>query len=429
MKVLVVGGGGREHALVWKIKQSPKVSEVFCWPGNAGIVESANCLFDGSTEDVAGIVKFVEKEKIDLTVIGPELPLMAGLTDELIQRGFKVFGPTRQAAEIEGSKVFSKQLFQKYGIPTARFGVFDQPEKAKQYIRELNKPCVVKADGLAAGKGVIIALNQEEALEAVDLIMEDRAFGNAGNKVVIEEMLVGEEVSLLVFTDGKTVVPMVSAQDHKRIFDGDQGPNTGGMGAYAPAPVLTPELQEQVLNEIVLPTVEAMAAEGRPYKGVLYAGLMITAEGPQALEYNARFGDPETQVILPLLESDLVEIMEAVIEERLAGIEVKWKQSYSVCVVAAAGGYPGKYEQDKIIAGLDKAAALDKLKIFQAGTALKEGEIVTSGGRVLGVTAWDEDLESAIAKAYQGIGLIEFEGIQYRKDIAYKALARIGKNS
>jgi phosphoribosylamine--glycine ligase len=423
LKVLVVGGGGREHALTWKMKQSPRVSQIFCWPGNAGIAEYATCI-PGSVEDVAGIVKFAEEEQIDLTVIGPELPLMAGLTDQLTDRGFKVFGPSRRAAEIEGSKVFSKQLFQKYGIPTARFGAFDQPEEAKQYIRELNSPCVVKADGLAAGKGVIMAYNVEEALSAVDLIMEDKAFGSAGNKVVVEEMLIGEEVSLLVFTDGKTVVPMVSAQDHKRIFDGDQGPNTGGMGAYAPAPILTSQLQEQVLKEIVIPTVKAMEAEGRPYKGVLYAGLMITERGPQVLEYNARFGDPETQVILPLLESDLIEVMEAVIEGRLSEIKVDWKQGHSVCVVAAAGGYPGSYEQGKRITGLDKAAAFDNLLVFHAGTALKDGEIVTAGGRVLGITAWGESLQSAIDQAYQGIAQIEFTGIQYRRDIAHRALNR-----
>jgi phosphoribosylamine--glycine ligase len=423
LKVLVVGGGGREHALTWKMKQSPRVSQIFCWPGNAGIAEYATCI-PGSVEDVAGIVKFAEEEQIDLTVIGPELPLMAGLTDQLTDRGFKVFGPSRRAAEIEGSKVFSKQLFQKYGIPTARFGAFDQPEEAKQYIRELNSPCVVKADGLAAGKGVIMAYNVEEALSAVDLIMEDKAFGSAGNKVVVEEMLIGEEVSLLVFTDGKTVVPMVSAQDHKRIFDGDQGPNTGGMGAYAPAPILTSQLQEQVLKEIVIPTVKAMEAEGRPYKGVLYAGLMITERGPQVLEYNARFGDPETQVILPLLESDLIEVMEAVIEGRLSEIKVDWKQGHSVCVVAAAGGYPGSYEQGKRITGLDKAAAFDNLLVFHAGTALKDGEIVTAGGRVLGITAWGESLQSAIDQAYKGIAQIEFTGIQYRRDIAHRALNR-----
>lgn len=405
------------------MKQSPRVSQIFCWPGNAGIAEYATCI-PGSVEDVAGIVKFAEEEQIDLTVIGPELPLMAGLTDQLTDRGFKVFGPSRRAAEIEGSKVFSKQLFQKYGIPTARFGAFDQPEEAKQYIRELNSPCVVKADGLAAGKGVIMAYNVEEALSAVDLIMEDKAFGSAGNKVVVEEMLIGEEVSLLVFTDGKTVVPMVSAQDHKRIFDGDQGPNTGGMGAYAPAPILTSQLQEQVLKEIVIPTVKAMEAEGRPYKGVLYAGLMITERGPQVLEYNARFGDPETQVILPLLESDLIEVMEAVIEGRLSEIKVDWKQGHSVCVVAAAGGYPGSYEQGKRITGLDKAAAFDNLLVFHAGTALKDGEIVTAGGRVLGITAWGESLQSAIDQAYKGIAQIEFTGIQYRRDIAHRALNR-----
>jgi phosphoribosylamine--glycine ligase len=423
LKVLVVGSGGREHALVWKIKQSPKVREIFCWPGNAGIAEHATCL-PGSPEDVEGIVKFIEQEKIDLTVVGPELPLMAGLTDEIVKRGFKVFGPSKLAAEIEGSKVFAKNLFRKYGIPTAKFNTFASAQEAKEYIKELNSPCVVKADGLAAGKGVIIAQNTEEALRAVDLIMEDKTFGSAGNQVVVEEMLVGEEVSLLVFTDGKTVVPMVSAQDHKRIFDHDQGPNTGGMGAYAPAPVLTPELQDRVVNEIIIPTVKAMEKEGRPYKGVLYAGLMVTDRGPQVLEYNARFGDPETQAILPLLESDLVEIMEAVIEERLDRLQIKWKSGHSVCVVAASGGYPGKYEQGKEIFGLEEAEKVDNLTIFHAGTSKRDGKIVTAGGRVLGVTAWADDLVEAIDKAYQGISKINFEGMHYRKDIASKALAR-----
>ncbi len=422
MKVLVVGGGGREHALVWKIAQSPRVKEIFCAPGNAGIARQARCVNIG-TEDITSLLEFARREGVDLTVVGPEAPLCAGIADAFEGAGLRVFGPSRAAAELEGSKVFAKEIMKKYGIPTARFAVFDDPAAARSYIKEIGAPCVVKADGLAAGKGVIVAASEEEALAAVDTIMVERAFGRAGERVVIEECLEGEEVSVLAFTDGQTVVPMVSSQDHKRVYDGDRGPNTGGMGAYAPAPVYTPEIHRRTLEEILVPAVRAMREEGRPYRGVLYAGLMVTSEGPKVLEFNVRFGDPEAQPVLALLESDLVEIMEAVLEERLAGVEIRWRDGAAVCVVLASGGYPGSYEKGKVISGLDEVPP--DVLVFHAGTAEAAGRVVTAGGRVLGVTAAAGDIASAVRAAYSVVEKINFEGMHYRRDIAGRALARL----
>lgn len=421
MKVLVVGGGGREHALVWKIAQSPRVEKIYCAPGNAGIARQATCVNIGA-EDIDALVRFAREEKIDLTVVGPEAPLTAGIVDAFTAEGLTIFGPTKKAAEIEGSKAFAKQLMEKYGIPTARYRTFANSDEAKEYIREIGAPVVVKADGLAAGKGVIVAQDVDTALKAVTDIMENKVFGDAGNRVVVEEYLEGEEVSILAFTDGRSVVPMVSSQDHKRVFDGDQGPNTGGMGAYSPAPVYTDEIARYVYDRILLPAVQGLAAEGRPYKGVLYAGLIITQDGPKVLEFNARFGDPETQAVLVRLESDLVEIMEAVIEERLHQVEIKWRPEAAVCVVMASGGYPGSYRKGFPIFGLDEVP--EGTVVFHAGTAEKDGQIVTAGGRVLGVTALGPDIATAIRNAYAAVEKISFQDAHYRRDIGYRALRR-----
>ena len=422
MRVLVVGGGGREHALVWKLKQSPRVKEIFCAPGNAGIAALATCV-NISAEDIPGLLAFAKDKGIDLTLVGPEAPLCAGIADRFQEAGLKIFGPSRAAAEIEGSKVVAKDIMAKYGIPTARYAVFTSSEDAAQYINQIGAPCVVKADGLAAGKGVIVAMDKETALDAVRSIMVDRDFGEAGKLVVVEECLVGEEVSILAFTDGVNVVPMVSSQDHKRVFDNDQGPNTGGMGAYAPAPVYTPALHRQVMDEIIVPMIRALDAEGRAYSGVIYAGLMITGTGPKVLEFNARFGDPETQPVLSLLETDLIEIIDAILEKRLDSIDIKWKKQSSVCVVLASGGYPGSYEKGKVIKGLDQVSP--ETMVFHAGTAKKDGEIVTAGGRVLGVTAVGPDILAAIKSAYETVEKISFDGMQYRKDIGRRAIEKL----
>lgn len=422
MKVLVVGGGGREHALVWKLKQSPRVKEIYCAPGNAGIAREAECV-NISAGDIEGLLSFARGRGVDLTVVGPEAPLAAGITDKFQAAGLKIFGPSRAAAEIESSKVLAKEIMSRYGIPTAKYAVFDNPGKASAYIKQNGAPCVVKADGLAAGKGVIVAMDEQTALDGVRSIMVDRKFGDAGSRLVVEECLVGEEVSILAFSDGVNVVPMVSSQDHKPVFEDDRGPNTGGMGAYAPAPVYTPEVHRMTMEKIMHPVISAMRAEGRTYRGVIYAGLMVTEEGPKVLEFNVRFGDPEAQPVLSLLETDLVDIIEAVLEERLDQIKIKWKEQSSVCVVLASGGYPGSYEKGKIIYGLDDVP--DDVMVFHAGTAVKGGRIVTSGGRVLGVTATGPDISSAIKTAYAAVEKISFEGMHYRRDIGRKALARV----
>ncbi len=421
MRVLVVGSGGREHTLVWKIAQSPLAEKVFCAPGNGGIQELAECV-NISASDVPALADFAEKQKIDLTVVGPEAPLAEGITDEFIRRGLRIFGPTKAAAQVEASKVFAKGTMVKYGIPTADFVVFDAAEKALRHIRKRPAPMVVKADGLAAGKGVIVCRTRDDAEEAVRRIMLEKEFGPCGNKVVIEDCLVGEEASLLAFTDGETVLPMDSAQDHKPVFDNDEGPNTGGMGAYSPAPVVTPEVYRRINNEILTPMIRGLAAEGIEYKGVLYAGLMITDDGPKVLEFNVRFGDPESQALLPRLKNDLVEVMNAVVDGRLSEIELKWNPKAAVCVVMASGGYPGPYEKGKTITGLDSVDD-NSVVVFHAGTKrLEDGRIVTDGGRVLGVTGLGDTIGQAIERTYAAVEKIHFDGAHYRKDIGAKAL-------
>lgn len=419
MNILVIGSGGREHALYWKLSESPQTEQIYAIPGNPGMGASAEIALD----DHAAILRFAKEHEIGLVVVGPEVPLMNGLVDEFEAAGIRAFGPRANAAEIEGSKSFAKDLMKKYGIPTARYEVFTAAEPARAYIRQEGAPIVVKADGLAAGKGVIVAMTEQEALDAVDAIMEDHSFGDAGARVVIEEFMEGEEASLLAFTDGTTIRPMISAQDHKRAYDGDRGPNTGGMGTYAPAPVMTPEMTERAVEEILKPTIAAMAKEGRIYRGCLYLGLMVTADGPKVVEFNARFGDPETQVVLPLLDSDLVAIMCACADGTLADVPIRWKDGAAVCVVLASGGYPGHYDKGQEIHGLADAEAMGAL-VFHAGTAMKDGKLVTNGGRVLGVVGRGADISSAVDAAYAAATKISFKDAYYRKDIAHRALER-----
>ena len=419
MNILVIGSGGREHALYWKLMESPQTDHIYAIPGNPGMGE----MIDISVMDNDAILRFAREKEIGLVVVGPEVPLMNGLVDDLEKAGIRAFGPRANAAEIEGSKSFAKDLMKKYGIPTARYEVFTEAEPARAYIRREGAPIVVKADGLAAGKGVIVAMTEQEALEAVDVIMEENSFGDAGARVVIEEFMQGEEASLLAFTDGKVIRPMISAQDHKRAFDGDKGPNTGGMGTYAPAPVMTTEMTERAVEEILKPTIAAMAKEGRPYTGCLYLGLMITSEGPKVVEFNARFGDPETQVVLPLLDGDLVEIMCACADGTLADVPIHWKDGAAVCVVLAAGGYPASYEKGHEITGIADAEAMGAL-VFHAGTAKKDDALVTNGGRVLGVVGMGADIASAVKAAYNAVDRISFQDAYHRKDIAHRALKR-----
>ncbi len=426
MKVLVVGGGGREHALVWKIAQSSRVKKVYCTPGNAGIAELAECP-PISAEDVNSLLELAQKEKIDLTVVGPEVPLTLGIVDKFKSQGLRIFGPSQKAAEIEGSKAFAKFLMKKYGIPAADFQVFDDFSAAWKYVQEKSYPLVIKADGLAAGKGVIICNNRDEAKAALTQIMLEKAFGEAGKKVVVEEYLPGEEASFLAFTDGEKILPLPSAQDHKPIYDGDRGPNTGGMGAYSPAPVVTDDVHKQVMEEIMVQAIRGLAAEGRKYQGVLYAGLMIKDGRAKVLEFNARFGDPETQPLLLRMKSDIVPVFEAVIDGYLDRVEIEWDRRAAVCVVMASQGYPGTYEKGKIISGLEEAAKIPNTYIFHAGTALKEGKIVTNGGRVLGVTALGNNIAEAINQAYKAVEKISWDGVYFRKDIGQKALRRENK--
>ena len=418
MKVLVIGSGGREHALAWKIAQSPLVKKVFCAPGNAGTANVAENI-DIPSDNVDALLQFATVTGIGLTVVGPEQPLVKGLVDSFEESGLRVFGPSQRAAEIEGSKVFCKDLMKKYGIPTARYESFDSPDQVKLFTKE-DEPVVVKASGLAAGKGVILCSNAEEARSAVQSIMQEKAFGNAGDQVVVEEFLTGQEVSLLAFTDGKTVLPLDSAQDHKAAFDGDKGPNTGGMGAYSPALVFTEELKQQVIDEIMIPTVRAMAKEGRYYRGILYAGLMLTESGPKVLEFNARFGDPETQPIMLRIKNDIVPIFEACIDGTLAKQSLQWRSEPTVCVVMAAKGYPSSYEKGKEISGLNSDENRQAV-VFHAGTKLENGKVLTNGGRVLGVTALGSDINQAIKNAYSAVDKIKWDGVHYRKDIGNKA--------
>ena len=419
MKVLVVGSGGREHALVWKISQSPMVDKIYCAPGNAGIGEMAECVAI-KAEDLDGLLEFAVQNEIGLTVVGPEVPLTMGIVDKFQEKGLKIFGPSGRAAEIEGSKTFAKDLMAKYGIPTAKYGAFTDAAEAKAFLAEVGLPCVVKADGLAAGKGVLICETKEEAETAVEDILVDNKFGNAGSRVVVEEFLTGQEVSMLAFSDGKTIVPMVSSQDHKRIWDGDKGLNTGGMGAYSPAPIYTADIHEIVVPQVLEATIKAMEQEGRPFAGILYAGLMLTADGPKVLEFNARFGDPETQAVLPRLKSDLVEIFLAIIDGRLAEMNIEWHEEAAVCVVMASGGYPESSDKGRVITGLKEAEEAGAI-VFHAGTKETDGNIVTNGGRVLGISALGKDIAEAIDNAYKGVKQITFENMQYHTDIGKKA--------
>ncbi len=420
MKVLVVGGGGREDAICVELLKSEKITKLYAAPGNGGMAQRGVECVPLKAIDIEGVVNFAKENNIEYVVVAPDDPLYLGMVDALEAAGIKAFGPNKKAAEIEGSKVFSKTLMRKYGIPTADFEVFDNAAEAIAYIEKKGAPIVIKADGLAVGKGVTVAKTVEEAIEAVKSLMEDKIFGASGDRVLIEECLYGPEVSVLAFTDGKTMMPMVSSQDHKRAYDGDKGPTTGGMGTYAPAPFYTPEMAKECYEKIFLPTMKAMNEEGRTFKGVLYFGLMLTEKGMQVIEYNSRFGDPETQVVLPLLENDLFEIFQAITEERLADVDLKWKDKSAVCVVMASGGYPKSYAKGFEIKGLDEVDCT----VYHAGDELSDGKLVTSGGRVLGVTAVADTLAEARDKAYEEVKKISFEGAFYRNDIAEKGLKK-----
>lgn len=417
MKVLVIGSGGREHAIVWKLAQSRVVDKIYCVPGNAGIAEHAECI-ELESNDLTALLDFVKYEWIDLTVVGPEDPLAQGIVDIFQKEGRRIIGPTRAAAQLESSKVFAKEFMKRHKIPTAEYKVFTSYTHAEDYIRLKGTPIVVKADGLAAGKGVFVCHSYDEAAQALKLIMKEKIFGSAGDRVVIEECLKGQEASYLVFTDGKSIVPMVTSKDHKRLLDNDEGPNTGGMGTFSPNPVITPELEKEILETIIKPTIKGLKSEGIVYKGILYAGLMIVSGKPYVLEFNCRFGDPETQVILPRLETDIIDIFMGIAEQRLAKVNVKWNDKASLCVILASQGYPGKYKKGIPISGLEMVKGLKDVIVFHAGTKFNEqGAIVTNGGRVLGVTALGRDLREARQKAYSAVGLINFEGMHYRKDI------------
>jgi len=425
MKVLVVGSGGREHALVWKLSQSPRVDRIFCAPGNAGIAEIAECI-DIKPDDIDALLDFAKYEWIDLTVVGPEAPLTKGIVDAFVKEDRRIFGPDTSGAMLEGSKVFAKGFMLRYGIPTAEYKVFTSYLHAEEYIRLKGAPIVIKADGLAGGKGAVVAETVDEATDALRKIMKEKIFGEAGNRVVVEECLRGEEASFMVLIDGKNVVPLASSQDHKRVFDNDKGPNTGGMGAYSPAPVITKSVERDIMNKIIQPLLRGLARERITYRGVLYAGLMICNGNPYVLEFNCRFGDPEAQPVLMRLESDLFEAMKATAEGRLKDITLSWKEDASVCVVLSSKGYPGSYEKGKIIKGLEDFRGREDIVIFHAGTDINDrGELITSGGRVLGVTALGKDIKTAKDNAYRAIERIHFEGMHYRKDIADKAIKKI----
>lgn len=424
MKILVIGSGGREHSLVWKINQSKKVKKIYCAPGNAGIAELAECV-DISATDVEGLLAFAVEQGIDLTVVGPESSLVEGVVDRFEEKGLRIFGPTQDAAILEGSKVFTKQFLEKYNIPSAAFKVFKDAAEAKNYIDEQGAPIVVKADGLAAGKGVIVASTVTEAKEAVDLIMKDKAFGTAGDSIVVEACLKGEEASFIAFTDGKTILPLPTSQDHKAVYEGDKGPNTGGMGAYSPAPVVTDEIYKFAMEQVMEPTIKGLAAEGRPYKGMLYAGLMIDGDDINVLEFNCRFGDPEAQPLVMRLKSDIVDVFDAAIDGRLDQVEMIIDPKPTICVVMASGGYPGSYDKGDPISGLDEAAKISDVVVFHAGTAEADGEVVSNGGRVLGITATGDNLQVAIEKAYKAVDAISWKDCYFRRDIAAKAMKRM----
>ena len=417
MKVLVVGGGGREHAICASLKKSPRVTELFCAPGNGGIASDAKCV-DIKATDIDAMVAFAKENVIDFVMVAPDDPLALGMVDAMEAAGIRAFGPRANAAIIESSKVFSKNLMTKYGIPTAAFRSFDDMDEAIAYIRQQGAPIVVKADGLALGKGVVVAMDEEMAVDAVRSMMQDKKFGESGSRIVIEEFMTGPEVTVLAFTDGKTIIPMLSSQDHKRAYDNDQGLNTGGMGAFCPSPKYTPEIAETCMRTIFRPTIDAMNAEGRTFKGVIYFGLMLTPRGPRVVEYNARFGDPETQPILTMLKTDLLDIFEAVVDERLDQITIEWKPGFACCVVMASGGYPEKYDKGFEITGLENVP--EDITVFHAGTKLTDGKYYTNGGRILGVTAVADTLAGAAKRAYDGVACISFEKAHYRTDIGKK---------
>lgn len=423
MKVLVVGGGGREHALCWKIAQSPLVDRLYCAPGNPGIAELAECVHIGADE-IDALCDFAQAEQIDLTVVGPEVPLTMGIVDTFQAAGLEIFGPNKAAAQIEGSKGFSKDLMARHNIPTAAYKSFSEHAEAVAYIKQQGAPIVVKADGLAAGKGVIVAMSEEQAIAAVDDIMLDQVFGAAGASVVIEEFMDGEEASFFAFTDGKNILPLASSQDHKRVYDNDGGPNTGGMGAYSPAPVVTDQLYAEIVETVVKPTIAGMAEDGCPYSGILYVGLMIKDGKPRVVEFNARFGDPEAQPLLVRMKEDIVPVLQACARGELTQTSLEWHDKAAVCVVMASGGYPASFEKGLPISGLDAAAQIEDLVVFHAGTAFKDGNIVNSGGRVLGVTGLGSSVKEAIDKAYQGVAMIDWQDAHYRKDIGARALNR-----
>ena len=425
MKILVVGGGGREHTLVWKIAQSSLVDKIYCAPGNPGIAELAECVHINADE-IDTLLDFAKAEQIDLTVVGPEVPLTMGIVDTFQAAGLEIFGPNKAAAQLEGSKKFSKDLMARYDIPTAKYQSFTDHAQAVAYVREQGAPIVVKADGLAAGKGVIVAMTEAEAIAGIDEIMLDHVFGDAGASVVIEEFMDGEEASFFAFTDGKNILPLASSQDHKRVNDNDEGPNTGGMGAYSPAPVVTPELHQVIIDTVVTPTIAGMAKDGCPYSGILYVGLMIKNGKPRVVEYNARFGDPEAQPLLMRMKSDIVPVLQACARNDLQQDSIEWHDKAAVCVVMASGGYPAKYEKNLPISGLDKASNIEDLMVFHAGTALNDGQIVNQGGRVLGVTGLGNTVREAIDKAYSGIAVISWDKVHYRHDIGARALNREG---
>ena len=426
MRVLIVGSGGREHALAWKVARSPLVSRLYCAPGNAGMASLGECV-NIKAMDIPALLAFAKDKGIDLAIIGPESPLIAGIADEFRAAGIPTFGPSRAAAAIEGSKVFAKELMAKYGIPAAEFRVFDDSGEAAAYIERKSGgsdalPIVVKADGEALGKGVFVCSTKDEALRAIKSIMVDKVFGKSGDRVLIEERLEGQEATLMVITDGRSVVPLAPLQDYKRAYDNDQGLNTGGMGCYSPVPAVPPELYERALETMIVPTLRAMQSEGCPYTGVLYTGIILTADGPKVLEFNARFGDPETQAALPLLETDLVEIIQASLAGSLDSLEIKCYNECAVCVVVASGGYPGEYETGKPISGLDEAGAVEGVTVFHAGTKLQDGQVVTSGGRVLGVTAVGDTFRTAVERAYSAVGRIHFDDMHYRRDIGARVI-------
>lgn len=423
MKVLVIGSGGREHALVKKISQSKKLSKLFVAPGNAGMQDLAEVI-NIKADEIEKLADFAKENEVDLTIVGPEAPLVKGIVDLFEERNLKIFGPNKKAASLEASKIFTKDLCKKYNIPTADYMVFDDSKKAKRYIDKCNKPQVIKADGLAAGKGVVVAADKEEAKAAIDLMMEEKAFGDAAKKVTIEERLYGEEASILVLCDGEHICPLATSQDHKQIYDEDRGPNTGGMGAYSPAPIIDDGLYEDIMRDIIRPTIYALKEEGINYKGVLYAGLMMTESGPQLLEYNVRFGDPETQAILTRIESDFLVALEAAVDGKLDEVEIKWDERSCICVVIASGGYPGNYEKGIEIKGLKKAGKQKNVIVYHAGTKKENEKIYTNGGRVLGVTALGEDITQAIDRAYKAIEYIHFDKMYYRKDIGHKAVGK-----